>query len=95
MDGLTRFMNTPDTVTGPVNLGNPTETTILELAEKIIDLAGSQSEIVFKPLPADDPEKRQPDISLAKDLLGWEPRVPLDEGLRTTIAYFKDLLKIA
>ena len=95
VDGLTRFMNTPDTVTGPVNLGNPVETTILELAEKIIDLAGSQSEIVFKPLPADDPEKRQPDISLAKNLLGWEPRVPLDEGLRNTIAYFEGLLKIA
>ena len=92
VNGLTRFMNTPDTVTGPVNLGNPVETTILELAEKIIDLAGSQSEIVFKPLPADDPEKRQPDISLAKDLLGWKPRVPLDEGLRQTIAYFEGLL---
>jgi len=95
VEGLIHLMNTPDTVTGPVNLGNPVETTILELAEKIIDLAGSQSEIVSKPLPADDPVKRQPDISLAKELLGWEPRVPLDEGLRKTISYFENLLKSA
>jgi UDP-glucuronate decarboxylase len=92
VDGLIRLMNTRDTITGPANLGNPVETTILELAEKIIDLAGSQSEIVFKPLPPDDPEKRQPDIALARDLIGWEPRVPLDEGLRKTVAYFDDLV---
>jgi len=92
VDGLIRLMNTPDAVTGPINLGNPVETTILELAERIIDLAGSRSEIVFKPLPVDDPEKRQPDISLAKELLGWEPGIPLDEGLRNTISYFEDVL---
>jgi UDP-glucuronate decarboxylase len=95
VEGLMRLMNAPDTVTGPVNLGNPVETTILELAEKIIDLAGSQSEIVAKPLPTDDPEKRQPDIALARNLLDWEPRVPLDEGLRNTISYFEGLLKMA
>lgn len=95
VDGLIRLMNTPDDVTGPVNLGNPSETSILDLAEKIIDLAGSRSRIVFKPLPVDDPVRRQPDISLAKDLLGWEPRVLLDEGLRKTISYFEDLLTIA
>jgi UDP-glucuronate decarboxylase len=78
--------------TGPVNIGNPTETSILEFATKIIDLTGSSSKIVFKPLPADDPRQRQPDISLAKDLLGWEPKVELTSGLKQTIDYFSSLL---
>jgi UDP-glucuronate decarboxylase len=77
---------------GPVNLGNPAECTVLELAEKVLELAGSRSEINFSPLPADDPVRRCPDISLAREKLGWEPRVRLEEGLRQTIAYFRDKL---
>jgi UDP-glucuronate decarboxylase len=77
---------------GPVNLGNPCEFTIRELAEKVIDLTGSNSKLVFKPLPQDDPKQRQPDISKAKKELGWEPSVPLSEGLKKTISYFDTLL---
>src|SRR5438477_473373 len=84
-----RFMATSDDFTGPVNLGNPEEFTILELARKVIANTGSRSEIVFKPLPSDDPMQRRPDISLAKQMLQWEPGVALDEGLRRTIAYFR------
>jgi UDP-glucuronate decarboxylase len=73
---------------GPVNLGNPVETPIIEFARRIVELTGSRSEIVYRPLPADDPKQRQPDISLARQKLGWEPRVPLEEGLRRTIADF-------
>ncbi|MCG6550816.1 MAG: SDR family oxidoreductase [Candidatus Magnetominusculus sp. LBB02] len=91
-DGLIKLMNSRDDFTGPVNLGNPGEFTILELARKIIDMTGSKSKIKFMPLPADDPTRRQPDITLAKDMLGWQPSVPLDEGLNKTIAYFKKLL---
>ncbi len=92
IEAFVRFMNSPDDFTGPVNLGNPGEFTILELAEKVIRLTGSRSEIVFRPLPSDDPKQRRPDISLAKEKLAWEPRIPLEEGLRHTIAYFQKLL---
>jgi UDP-glucuronate decarboxylase len=93
IDGLTRLMAAPDEVTGPVNLGNPNEITVLELAETIIAMTGSKSKIEFKPLPADDPRQRQPDIAAAKRLLGWAPQVPLEEGLAKTIAYFKARLR--
>ncbi|HXX53158.1 MAG TPA: UDP-glucuronic acid decarboxylase family protein [Thermodesulfovibrionales bacterium] len=92
IEGMIRLMDSPDGITGPVNLGNPVEFSILELAERVIKLTDSQSQIVFKPLPSDDPRQRQPDISLAKKLLTWEPRVPLEEGLRRTVDYFKDLM---
>ena len=92
VDALIRLMNTSDDFTGPVNTGNPHEFTILELAQKVIKMTGSRSEILFKPLPSDDPVQRCPDITLAKDKLGWEPAVRLDAGLVTTIAYFRDLL---
>jgi UDP-glucuronate decarboxylase len=84
-------MESPDGFCGPVNLGNPTEYTMLELAERIIALCGSRSEIIFKPLPSDDPARRRPDISLAKDLLRWEPKTSLNDGLARTIAYFREL----
>jgi len=77
---------------GPINLGNPGEFTIRQLAEKIIDITGATSRLVFLPLPADDPMQRKPDISLARDRLDWVPAVPLDEGLKRTIAYFDELL---
>ncbi|MBI5050186.1 MAG: SDR family oxidoreductase [Nitrospirae bacterium] len=93
IEGLIRLMNTPDGFTGPVNLGNPSEFTILELAEKIIKLAKSRSKIIQKPLPQDDPIQRQPDITLAKKVLNWKPTVNLEEGLKKTIAYFKKLIK--
>lgn len=86
------LMDTPDDFTGPVNTGNSVEFTILELAEKVIELTGSKSKIVLKPLPSDDPKQRQPDITLAREKLGWEPKVPLAEGLKHTIAYFDALL---
>ncbi|UCF94824.1 MAG: SDR family oxidoreductase [Desulfobacterales bacterium] len=92
IEGLIRMMNGPDEFTGPVNMGNPNEFTILELAQKIIALTGSPSKIVFKPLPQDDPIQRQPNISLARQRLGWEPQTQLEEGLRRTIAYFKTIL---
>ena len=90
IEAFVRLMATPDDFTGPVNLGNPEEFTILELARKVIANTGSKSEIVFKPLPSDDPVQRQPDISLAKQMLQWEPVVALNEGLRRTISYFRD-----
>jgi UDP-glucuronate decarboxylase len=89
IDALVRLMATSDDFTGPVNLGNPGEFTILELARKVIANTGSRSEIVFKPLPSDDPVRRRPDISLAKQMLQWEPVVALNEGLRRTISYFR------
>jgi len=92
VEGLVLLMNTPDKVTGPVNLGNPEEYTILELAEKILSLTGSKSRVRFEPIPQDDPQKRRPDISLAKKLFRWSPQVTLEEGLRKTIDYFDDLL---
>ena len=87
VEGLIRLMNTDD-FTGPVNLGNPVETSILEFAERIIKLTGSSSKVIFHPLPADDPRQRQPDISLAKERLGWHPTVDLESGLKKTIDYF-------
>jgi UDP-glucuronate decarboxylase len=93
VDGLIRLMNSPDDFTGPVNLGNPGEFTILELANKVLDLTGSKSKIILKPLPVDDPRQRKPDITLAAEKLGWGPKVPLHEGLVKTIAYFEGLLQ--
>ncbi len=92
IEAIVRLMHGPDDFTGPVNLGNPREITVGELARKIIDLTGSRSQIDYLPLPHDDPKRRQPDISLARQKLQWEPKVPLDEGLQRTIAYFDDLL---
>ncbi|MDX6752577.1 UDP-glucuronic acid decarboxylase family protein [Geminicoccaceae bacterium 1502E] len=92
VDGLVRLMNSPDEVSGPVNLGNPGEFTIRELAERVVNLTGSRSQIVSRPLPADDPTRRRPDIGRARELLGWEPRISLDEGLPKTAAYFRSLL---
>jgi len=93
VEGMIRMMNTPDNIIGPVNIGNPNEFTILELAEKVIKLTGSSSKLVYKPLPSDDPTQRQPDISKARELLNWEPKINLDDGLIKTIAYFDKLLK--
>ena len=90
--GFVRLMDNPDDVTGPVNLGNPGEFTMIELAEAIRDLTGSRSLLVHQPLPQDDPRQRQPDIGLAKSVLGWEPKVPLRDGLKPTIAYFETLM---
>ena len=87
------MMNTDDGFIGPVNIGNPREFTIAELAEKVLEMTGSRSKIVYKPLPYDDPRKRKPDISLAKEKLDWEPTVRLEEGLVKTIEYFKGILK--
>jgi len=92
IDGLVRLMNTNDDVVGPINLGNPAEFAIMELAELVIELTGSKSAIEFKPLPTDDPKQRQPDIKLARDTLGWTPSVPLRDGLVKTIAYFEKLV---
>jgi len=92
IDGLFRLMATPPEITGPVNIGNPSEFSMLELAKMVTDLAGSRSRIVHRPLPTDDPKQRQPDISRAKNVMGWEPRVALKDGLVPTIAYFDRLL---
>jgi UDP-glucuronate decarboxylase len=91
IDGLFRLMNSPDDFTGPVNIGNPGEYTILELADKIITLTGAKSTIVYKPLPQDDPLQRRPDITLAREKLGWNPVTDLENGLLRTIDYFKNL----
>ncbi len=92
VEGMIKLMNTGDEFIGPVNIGNPGEFTILQLAEKIIKMTNSKAKLVNLPLPQDDPIQRQPDISLAKAKLNWEPLVPLDEGLKKTISYFKNLL---
>ena len=92
VDGLMRLMNSDPQITGPINLGNPVEFTIRELAEQVIELTGSTSKIDQKPLPVDDPRQRQPDIGKAREHLGWEPTVGLKEGLKRTIAYFDNLL---
>jgi len=89
LDGLIRLMSTPDEITGPVNIGNPTEFTIIELAEKILKLTGSKSIVQFLPLPQDDPRQRKPNVSLAKKILNWEPSTKLNDGLMKTIEYFK------
>jgi UDP-glucuronate decarboxylase len=93
IDGLIKLMDTPDAFTGPVNLGNPSEFTILQLAQLTKEMTGSGSKIVFNPLPQDDPTQRQPDITLAREKLGWTPKAPLEEGLQKTIAYFRNLIE--
>jgi UDP-glucuronate decarboxylase len=93
VEGLIRLMNSPPEVTGPVNLGNPGEFTMVELAKKVLALTGSHSPVEHHPLPADDPVRRRPDITRARELLGWEPTVPLDEGLSPTVEYFRRALK--
>ena len=92
VDGLVRMMDSGDEVTGPINLGNPTEFSMADLASQVIAATGSQSEISYAPLPEDDPRQRQPDISRAKDQLGWVPKVPLQEGLKRTVDYFRSVL---
>jgi UDP-glucuronate decarboxylase len=92
VDGLIALMNSPAEVTGPVNLGNPGEFTMLELAKQVLDLTGSTCPIEYRPLPADDPTRRKPDITRAKELLGWQPAVPLREGLARTVGYFRQAL---
>ncbi|MHB2169144.1 UDP-glucuronic acid decarboxylase family protein [Alsobacter sp. R-9] len=89
IEAMLRMMDTPDDFPGPVNIGNPGEFTILQLAETVIRLTGSRSRIVFEPLPKDDPQQRQPDIAQARAVMGWQPEIPLEEGLQRTIAYFK------
>jgi UDP-glucuronate decarboxylase len=93
IEGFIRLMNTPQGFTGPVNLGNPVEFTILELADMVIEMTGSKSELVRKPLPQDDPIMRKPDITIAQEKLEWQPKVPLREGLKKTIDYFDDFLR--
>jgi UDP-glucuronate decarboxylase len=93
IEGFVRAMATDDAFTGPVNVGNPNEVTMVELAQRVIEITGSRSTLVRRPLPADDPRQRQPDISLARKALGgWEPKVPLEQGLRKTVDYFRNLL---
>ena len=94
IEGFIRLMASPDDVTGPINLGNPREMTVRELAEMVVAMVGgAKTEIVYHPLPADDPLQRQPNITLAKDKLGWEPRITLEQGLERTIAYFRERMK--
>lgn len=93
IDGMLRLMDSTADFTGPVNIGNPVEFTMLELAEKVINLVGGHSKLVFLPLPADDPKQRQPDISLAREKLIWEPKVNLEDGLKETISYFRKIVK--
>ena len=95
IEGFVKLMDTNDDFTGPVNLGNPGEFTILELAQKVIEITGSKSEIEFQDLPSDDPQQRRPDISLAREKLGWEPTIKLEEGLMPTIKYFSGILGIS
>ena len=90
--GFLCLMDSDDSVTGPVNMGNPGEFTMLELAEKVLNLTGSKSKIVHKPLPGDDPKQRRPDITLAGKLFGWKPEIMLEEGLKLTIEYFRKML---
>ncbi|WP_302057115.1 UDP-glucuronic acid decarboxylase family protein [Paraburkholderia sp. CNPSo 3281] len=94
IDGFVRMMNSPDEVTGPVNMGNPNEFTIKELAETVLEMVGGHSKLVFKPLPSDDPKQRQPNIAAAKATLGWEPSVQLRAGLHDTIEYFRKFLQV-
>ncbi|HEX5419144.1 MAG TPA: UDP-glucuronic acid decarboxylase family protein [Gammaproteobacteria bacterium] len=94
IDGLLKLMDTPDEFTGPVNIGNPVEMTVEELAIKIVALTGSHSRITLAPLPSDDPRQRRPDISLARSALRWDPKINLEQGLRLTIAYFRDVLGV-
>ena len=94
INGIIKLMETPDSITGPINIGNPDEFSIKELAEKIIEITGSRSRITFEPLPTDDPTQRKPNISKAKELLKWEPKIILEEGLVKTIEYFKETLSL-
>ncbi len=93
IEGFIRLMNTQPGFVGPINLGNPGEFTILEIAERVLNLVGSKSKLIFMPLLKDDPKHHQPNISLAKEKIGWKPRVPLNEGLRRTAGYFMNLFK--
>jgi UDP-glucuronate decarboxylase len=93
IEAMVRMMETDATLTGPVNIGNPREFTIRELAEKVVAQVGGRSRLIYQPLPADDPRQRQPDITLARERLDWEPRIDLDDGLQRTIAYFRQLLE--
>ncbi|HSQ10500.1 MAG TPA: UDP-glucuronic acid decarboxylase family protein [Burkholderiaceae bacterium] len=93
IEAFIRLMATPDELTGPVNIGNPTEFTIKELAEKVIEMTNSRSKLTFEKLPSDDPTQRRPDISMARQTLGWEPSIQLEAGLRSTIAYFETMLQ--
>jgi UDP-glucuronate decarboxylase len=92
IEGIINLMDTPDDFAGPMNLGNPCEITILELAERVIEITNSKSELIYKDLPCDDPIQRKPDISLAKKMISWEPRTSLGTGLEKTVAYFDKLL---
>ena len=94
VNGMIKLMETPDSITGPINIGNPDEFSIKELADKVIEITGSKSKITFDPLPADDPTQRKPDISKAKEILKWEPNIKLEEGLVKTIEYFKKTLSL-
>jgi UDP-glucuronate decarboxylase len=94
IDGMVKLMNS-ENFTGPVNIGNPDEYTILDFAKKIIAMTGSKSKISYKPLPSDDPTQRMPDITLAKEKLGWKPTIPVDDGLKRTIEYFKKELVLS
>jgi UDP-glucuronate decarboxylase len=94
IEAMIRVMATPDDFTGPVNIGNPKEFTILELAQEVLRLTGSRSKVVFRPLPTDDPKQRQPDITLAKKTIDWSPTIELDRGLEKTVSYFKSQLQI-
>jgi len=95
IDAMVRMMGTPDEITGPVNIGNPQEHTMLELAEMILGITGSRSRVVFKPLPQDDPTQRRPDLGRAKKILGWEPTTGIQDGLVKTVEYFESLLSMA
>jgi UDP-glucuronate decarboxylase len=95
IDGLVGLMRSPAEVTGPINLGNPVEFTMIELARQVLAITGSSSSLVHADLPADDPRQRQPDITRARNLLGWEPEVPLERGLQHTVAYFRDIVEAA
>jgi len=94
IDVMIRMMETPADLVGPVNIGNPNEFTMLELAETVLRLTQSKSQLVHKALPSDDPKQRRPDISLAKSMLNWEPKIQLEEGLKETIAYFSKILDV-
>ncbi|MNL14354.1 dTDP-4-oxo-6-deoxy-D-allose reductase [compost metagenome] len=91
VEGMIKMMGSPNDTIGPINMGNPNEFSIRELAERVIALTGSKSKITFLPLPSDDPKQRKPDIDLAKSALNWEPKIQLEEGLKKTIAYFKSI----
>ncbi len=93
IEGLMQMMNTPESVTGPINLGNPSEFTMLELAEKVLKITKSKSKLVFKALPQDDPKQRKPDINIAQEALKWQPKISLDDGLELTVEYFKKTIK--